>query len=100
MQTKASRFPTNPILTPAQVKPSRPDWEVECLLNHGAFRYAGRTGLLLRVAERLPLEAGWVSTPVLDPTLPDGMRIVRYATSDPKLKAPDPRWATFAEEST
>ena len=91
MQTMASRFPTNPILTPAQVKPSRPDWEVECLLNPGAFRYRGRTGLLLRVAERPPQEAGWVSTPVLDPTSPDGMRIVRYRTDDPKVKVPDPR---------
>ena len=54
----ANPFPTNPILTPGQVKPSRPDWEVECLLNHGALRYRGRTGLLLRVAERPPQEVG------------------------------------------
>ncbi|MEI8194533.1 MAG: glycoside hydrolase family 130 protein [Phycisphaerae bacterium] len=91
MPTLATRFPTNPLLTPAQVKPSRPDWEVECVLNPGAFRYGRRTGLLLRVAERPPQEAGWISTPVLDPAAPDGVRIVRYRTSDPKLKATDPR---------
>lgn len=91
MHELATRFPTNPILSPAQIKPSRPDWAVECLLNPGAFRYGQRTGLLLRVAERPPQEAGWVSTPVLDPTSPDGVRLVRYRTSDPKLKATDPR---------
>lgn len=95
MPNLASRFQNNPILTPAQVKPSRPDWEVECLLNPGAFRYGGKTGLLLRVAERPPQEAGWVSTPVLDPAAPNGLRIVRYRTSDPKLKSTDPRFFEY-----
>lgn len=91
MADLAKRFAQNPILRPADVKPSRPDWDVECLLNPGAFRYRGRTGLLLRVAERPPQEAGWVSTPVLDPDSPDGVRIVRISADDPKLQYPDPR---------
>ena len=91
MPDLAKRFEQNPILRPVDVKPSRPDWTVECLLNPGVFRYAGRTGLLLRVAERPPQEPGWVSTPILDPASPDGVRIIRIATNDPKLHYPDPR---------
>lgn len=91
MPDLAKRFEQNPILRPEDVKPSRPDWTVECLLNPGAFRLGGRTGLLLRVAERPPQEPGWVSTPVLDPASADGVRIVRISRDDPKLHYPDPR---------
>ncbi len=85
------RFENNPILVPADVKPSREDFVVECLLNPGAFCYGGRTGLLLRVCERPPQEAGWVSTPVFDPDSPGGIRIMRFRKGDPKLKGDDPR---------
>ncbi|WP_202863887.1 glycoside hydrolase family 130 protein [Ereboglobus luteus] len=76
------RFPENPILRPADVKPSRPDMEVACLLNPGAFVHNGRIGLLLRVAERPVQEDGFISTPVLDPEAPDGMRIVKSSTAE------------------
>lgn len=91
MADLAQRFQQNPILRPTDVKPSRPDWDVECLLNPGAFRYRGRTGLLLRVAERPPQESGWVSTPILDSNSPDGVSVVRISADDPKLQYPDPR---------
>jgi predicted GH43/DUF377 family glycosyl hydrolase len=91
MSELAYRFPHNPILTPNQVKPSRPDWKVECLLNPGVFRHQGRTGLLMRVAERPPEESGWVCTPILDPASEGGVRLFRCRTSDPKLKSTDPR---------
>ena len=79
------RFQQNPILTPGQVRPSRPDMVVECLLNPGAFRYQGRVGLLMRVAERPVQEQGWVSTPLLDPTAEGGARILRIRRDDPEL---------------
>ncbi|MFA6290037.1 MAG: hypothetical protein WC661_21845, partial [Opitutaceae bacterium] len=82
MTDLAQRFTNNPILRPSDVIPSRPDMEVTCLLNPGAFRYKGKTGLLLRVAERPVQEPGYVATPVLDPTQPDGIRIVRYRKVD------------------
>lgn len=85
------RFSANPLLSPADVKPSRPDMAVECLLNPGAFRFNGRTGLLLRVAERPGQEDGWVSTPVLDPAGEGGIRILRIRRDDPDLKYTDPR---------
>ncbi len=85
------RFPANPLLEPAAVRPSRPDFEVECLLNPGAFRYRGRIGLLLRVGERPAQERGWISTPVLDPAADGGVRVVRFRRDDPDLVATDPR---------
>lgn len=85
------RFANNPILRPADCKPSQPDMVVECLLNPGVFRYKGRTGLLLRVAERPKQEEGWISTPVLDPASEGGIRILRFRKDDPDLKADDSR---------
>ena len=81
------RFAQNPILTPGDVKPSHPDMVVECLLNPGAFRFDGRTGLLLRVAERPVQEPGWLSTPILDPDAAGGVRILRVRQDDPALTA-------------
>lgn len=87
----AHRFPQNPLLRPADVVPSRDGLEVECLLNPGVFRYGGRTGLVLRVAERPFQETGWRSTPVLDPLEPSGMAILSVRTDDPDLDDSDPR---------
>ena len=86
-----NRFPANPLLKPTDVPPSRADLIVESLVNPGAFRYQGKTGLLLRVAERPRPEAGWISTPLLDPTSAGGVRILRIRTDDPDLKGTDPR---------
>ncbi|HPD32703.1 MAG TPA: glycosidase, partial [Phycisphaerae bacterium] len=46
------RFDDNPLITPADVKPSRPDFEVVCVFNAGVIRLGGEILLLLRVAER------------------------------------------------
>jgi len=95
MSTLASRFDTNPILRPSEVKPSRPDMKIECLLNPGAFRYQNRIGLLLRVAERPVQEDGWVSVPIVDPTSEGGLRIFRCRADDPKLDFSDARVFTY-----
>ena len=87
----ARRFETNPILRPADVTPSREGLAVECLLNPGAFRFNGKTWLLLRVAERPPQPEGRISTPVLDPHAPGGIAILEYALDDPDVVAKDPR---------
>lgn len=89
------RFVQNPILTPRDVIPSRPDMAVECLLNPGAFRFEGRIGLLLRVAERPVQEAGWLSTPLLDPDAEGGVRILRIRKDDPFLTAAHQRGFTY-----
>lgn len=85
------RFAQNPILTPRDVIPSQPDMEVTLVLNPGAFRYQGKIGLLLRVAERPVQEEGWVSTPVFDPASGPGLRILKIRKDDPELVGDDPR---------
>ncbi len=91
MADLAQRFPENPILRPADAAPSRDGLAVECLLNPGVFRYGGRVGLLLRVAERPRQEEGWISTPILDPAEPSGIALLRVRKDDPDLHFPDPR---------
>lgn len=90
-----TRFQENPILTPADVKPTRPDMIVECLLNPAAFRFNGKIGLLMRVAERPRQEEGWVSTPILDPGSEGGIRLLRLREDDPDLTCTDPRMFTY-----
>ena len=85
------RFETNPILRPKDVIPCRPDLQVVCLLNPGAFRFNGKTWLLLRVAERPMQVEGRISTPVIDPFAPGGMTVLNYALDDPDLVCGDPR---------
>jgi beta-1,2-mannobiose phosphorylase / 1,2-beta-oligomannan phosphorylase len=91
MADLGQRFANNPILTPDNIKPSRPDMVVECLLNPGVFRHNGRTGLLLRVAERPVQEQGWISFPIVDPESPGGVKILRFRKDDPAVDCSDPR---------
>ena len=49
---KVYRSPKNPIIAPADVKPSRPGFEVVCVFNCGVIRFEEEVLLMLRVAER------------------------------------------------
>jgi predicted GH43/DUF377 family glycosyl hydrolase len=91
----AQRADQNPILRPGDLTPSIEGATVECLLNPGAFRYQGRVGLLMRVAERMDQKPGECSTLVADANAPHGVRIVTFATDDPKLNTTDPRVLTY-----
>lgn len=95
MTDLARRFADNPIIRPSDVVPSKSGLDVVCLLNPGAFRYRGRTGLIVRVAERPPQSVDVVSTPVLDPTAENGVHIVSIRRDDPALKVTDPRLFTW-----
>ncbi|MDQ3458777.1 MAG: glycosidase, partial [Deinococcota bacterium] len=95
----AKRFDANPILTPQDVAPSMAGLEVVSLLNPGAFRFVGKTWLLLRVAERPLQEDGWLSTPVLDPAAANGIRILKFPKDDPDLELGDPRGFRYRGET-
>jgi predicted GH43/DUF377 family glycosyl hydrolase len=82
----AKRFDTNPIVTPPMVKPSLAGLEVTCALNPGAFRYDGKTCLLMRIAERQKQREGYVGTVLIDPASPGGMRLVEFSTADPQYE--------------
>lgn len=93
----ATRLKQNPLLRPADLRPSRPDMSIECLLNPGVFKFNGKTWLLLRVAERPQQQEGKIAFPlyneegeleikVLDKTHPDldfsDPRVIRYKGQD------------------
>jgi len=86
------RHPHNPLIVPAMVKPSRPDFEVIGAFNAGATLYEGEVLLLVRVAERpAALPDGWVRCPYYTP---EGELEVRHvARADPAWDASDPRLA-------
>lgn len=46
------RFDENPLIVPADIGPTRQDFEVVCAFNPGVARYNDETVLLLRVAQR------------------------------------------------
>ncbi len=84
------RHPSNPLISPADVVPSRPDFEVLGVFNAGATVYQGKTLLLLRVSER-PLQAE--TRAILVPYLsPQGELVVRAIHSaDSEWDTQDPR---------
>ncbi|ARN56426.1 glycoside hydrolase family 130 protein [Sedimentisphaera salicampi] len=60
------RFKQNPLITPSDVKASRPDYEVVCVFNPAVTIYRDEIILLLRVAERPIQTNGYISVGVLD----------------------------------
>ena len=91
----ARRFPQNPILRPSDLKPSQPDWQIECLLNPGVFYFDERTWLLVRVAERPKQRPGFVSLPILSEDAES--RVLEFALNDPHLDVSDPRVLRYNE---
>ncbi len=86
-----TRHPANPLLSPADVAPSRPDFEVIGVFNAGVARCGSDVILLLRVAERpRQTDADRVAFPYLQP---DGQLTVhttdraggRYDLSDERV---------------
>lgn len=92
MKDQAQRFIQNPLLSPMDLKPSRPGLEIACLLNPGVFTFEGKTWLLVRVAERPKQQEGIISFPVLKG---QGIEIIEIAGDDPELNADDPRVISY-----
>lgn len=88
MTDQAQRFTQNPLLSPADLQPSRPGLQITCLLNPGAFTFEGKTWLLVRVAERPAQREGFISFPVLKGK---GIEIIEIPVSDPELNMEDAR---------
>ncbi len=89
MKDIAKRFEGNPLLSPADLKPSIDGLEIACLLNPGVFEYDGKTWLLVRVAERPKQTDDVISFPIL--TKSGGMEIMKIPANDPELDASDAR---------
>lgn len=89
----AKRPENNPILGPADIKPSIEGMHIECLLNPGVFQFKGKTFLLLRVAERPIQKEGITSVPVFN-TQGD-IEILHFKNDDPELDLSDPRVISY-----
>lgn len=89
MNDIAKRFAENPLLSPADLKASRPGLEITCLLNPGVFTFRQKTWLIVRVAERPAQEDNIISFPIL---AEDGkINIIAIDKNDPELDASDAR---------
>jgi predicted GH43/DUF377 family glycosyl hydrolase len=85
------RAPANPILSPRDIPPSRPDFEVIGVFNPGVAVEGGETRLLLRVAERprdVPPEE--VAAPVYDAEA-RAIVVRRWRRDAPGIVTTDPR---------
>ncbi|WP_179394137.1 glycoside hydrolase family 130 protein [Lacticaseibacillus absianus] len=94
------RFDLNPLVTPADVRPSRPDFEVVGAFNGAVAKFGDETIMLLRVAERPIQQPGQLLTPVYDAEK-DTTEVVKldpaaYDLSDSRVIRPKGENAEFA----
>jgi predicted GH43/DUF377 family glycosyl hydrolase len=90
---RVERYPENPLIAPADVKPSRDDFEVVGTFNAGVARYRDEVLLLLRVAER-PVSEGpnVVRVPVLASSRKGPViKVLDFHRDDPSVHLGDPR---------
>jgi predicted GH43/DUF377 family glycosyl hydrolase len=85
-----TRRPENPLITPHNVPPSQPDFEVIGVFNAGVTTYNGETLLLLRVAERPRADDDrWLHCPHLNEN--GNLIVQKIARDDPAWDTSDPR---------
>jgi predicted GH43/DUF377 family glycosyl hydrolase len=82
------RFEQNPLLSPANIKPSREDLVVESLINPGVFRFDKKIWLVVRVAERPVQTDDEIRVAIYRDR---EIEILQFQKSDPKLDFSDPR---------
>lgn len=85
----AHRFKENPLLKPSDLEAKIEGMEIVCLLNPGVFRWKGKIGLLLRVAERPKQQEGKISFPVYNES--GCIEVLAFDKDDRQLDASDPR---------
>ncbi len=93
------RYPENPLVTPADVKPSYDGWEVMCTFNAGVIEYGDEILMLMRVAERpISGDPNRVLVPVMDCAsgCPE-MKILEFSSTDEGIYLGDPRVVCFPD---
>lgn len=86
-----TRAPENPIITPAMVLPSRPDFEVLGVFNPGVARHDGDVVLLLRVAEApRKTSSALAAAPIFNPDT-GRVEIKRWQVTEEGPDVSDPR---------
>ncbi|HEX2621651.1 MAG TPA: glycoside hydrolase family 130 protein [Phototrophicaceae bacterium] len=85
------RHSLNPLIKPAQVQSSRPDYEVIGTFNAGATLYNGENLLLVRIAERPTAQNDqWILCPYLDTS--GELVLLKIRRDDPDYDTRDPRF--------
>jgi len=84
------RYENNPVVTTADVPPSREDFEVVCAFNAGVTSFGDETLMLIRTAERPAQEDGWVVFPVFNAETGE-TEVHRLRLDNPDLDVSDPR---------
>ena len=83
------RYPENPLVTPADVRPSVDGWEVICAFNAGVIEAGDEVLMLMRVAER---PVGRDDDEVLVPMLKSGkLTVVQLSRRRDGIELSDPR---------
>lgn len=96
---KVERFPENPLVTPADVPPSRPDFDVICAFNAGVARYKDEVILLLRVAEMATSDERTLRVPILKCGVDNvGIEVLEFRRDDPLVDFSDPRAIRLQED--
>lgn len=88
-----NRYPENPLISPAEVPPSRDDFEVIGAFNAGVIEHEGEILMLMRVAERPVADDPMVARlPILEPGRGgDNIAIIEVRRDDPSVNFADPR---------
>jgi len=84
------RLDANPLLSPADVCPTRDGLSVLCTLNPASVRFGDETLLLVRVGEQAPQPDGFVAALYYDAQA-DDLSVRHIPLDDPELDATDPR---------
>jgi beta-1,2-mannobiose phosphorylase / 1,2-beta-oligomannan phosphorylase len=93
------RYAHNPIVTPEDVPPSRPDLTVWYVINAGVARLDNEVLLLMRVAEQARSDdPNILRVPTVDPQT-QVMTIHEFRRDDPTLDLSDPRWVGTPERN-
>jgi predicted GH43/DUF377 family glycosyl hydrolase len=89
----AKRFPQNPLLSPSDLKSSKSDLEIICLLNPGVFRYQNKIWLIVRVAESAAPKEGSMFLPFI--TELEEIKVIEVPLGHAELITTDPRVANY-----
>lgn len=89
MKDLANRYPSNPILSPRDLKPSTDEMIIESVLNPGVFTFDNKIWMLVRVAERTVQKEGTVTVPYYNKK--GNLEILNFQSNDPKLIIKDAR---------
>ena len=88
-----TRWAGNPLMAPEDVRPSRPDWKVDCTFNAGVVQIGDETIMLVRVAESVAdAEPGELRVPLLKAEGDTWRTVVEtLRLDDPAYDFADPR---------